>query len=108
MYFRTRRASTAMEFIMLFLMVMGAMLIFQKFFMRAIGGRWKSVGDSFGFGRQYSPTKTFECACAMGDTPAQDLWYSVACADQRNCLSWNYACVSQCADGRCGGSGGCN
>ena len=102
MFLRRHRASTVMEFVLLFLVVMSAMLIFQKFFMRAMAGRWKSVGDSFGFGRQYSPTKTFECGWAMHPTCAVlDDWYSVACADSRRCQRSNYNCLATCFDPKC-------
>ena len=101
MFIRPRKANTEIEFIILFMMVMGAMLVFQNFFGRAIAGRWKSVGDSFGFGRQYSPTKTFECALAQDPNGTNDIWYSVACADSKNCVRWDYDCLKLCPDPKC-------
>ncbi len=104
MFFRspTRRASTIVEFVLMFLVVMGTMLIFQKAFMRAIAGRWKAVGDSYGFGRQYSPTRTFECAWAMHPTCAVlDDWYSVSCADAAGCQKSDFNCLATCFDAKC-------
>ena len=102
-FLKQKKASSIMEFVMVFLVVMGAMLIFQNAFGRAIAGRWRSVGDSFGFGRQYSAKRTMECAVAVDPDGTNDQWYSVPCADSKNCVRWDYNCLITCAgvDPRC-------
>ena len=56
-----KRAASVLEYITLIAIVAGALLIFQKYIAQAFYGRWKSVGDSFGAGRQYDPKRTIEC-----------------------------------------------
>ncbi|MBF0533094.1 MAG: hypothetical protein HQL23_08390 [Candidatus Omnitrophica bacterium] len=79
-----RKAQAATEYIFLIVFIFAAFLFFQKYIVRAVNGRWKSVGDQIGGGQIYDPVKTHECA--VGDEPAcPDKWYNVKYYQQNNC-----------------------
>jgi len=42
-----------LEYSLLVVVVLAALLAMQIYFKRALAGRWKSSIDTFGFGRQY-------------------------------------------------------
>ena len=56
-----RRATSTLEYALLLVVIMMAFFISQKYIVRGFAGRWKDVGDTFGFGRQYDPKNTTEC-----------------------------------------------
>lgn len=69
-HFRARRASTVIEYMVVIFFILAAFFIFQHYILRGLSGRWKSVGDVFGHGKQYDPRDfgedgkgggTFEC-----------------------------------------------
>lgn len=53
-----RRATTALEYSVVIAVLVAALLGVQIYIKRAVCARWKESGDVFGFGRQFSPTKT--------------------------------------------------
>lgn len=71
-----------MEYLVVIIFILSAFLVFQKYIVRAISGRWKSIGDSWGHGRLYDPNKTTECKFDFRFT---NQWYSKACYDQNDC-----------------------
>ena len=75
-----KKAQSTIEYLTLVAFIMGALLVSQKYIARAINGRWKGVGESFGFGRQYDPKKTIECAY---DFQFLNVWYNAVCYEQR-------------------------
>lgn len=91
---KKKQAQAVLEYVVLLLFVIGAILVFQKYVARSISGRWKAVGDTFGSGRQFDPNRTAQCAY---DTTYTHKWYNVVCYDD-NCD----ACFSQPVD-----DGGC-
>ena len=46
------------EYAVLIAVVAAAMVGMSVYARRALAGRWKSVGDAFGYGRQYEPNVT--------------------------------------------------
>jgi len=50
-----RKGSTAIEYAVLIAIFIAALLTMSVYIKRAISGKWRSVGDSFGFGRLYDP-----------------------------------------------------
>ncbi len=112
-----RKAVAALEYVFLILIVLSAFLVFQKYILRGMAGRWRTVGDSFGFGRQYDPKRTKEC---LFDTVYFHSWYDLKCAESFNCDPSNIpciqssivscvgACLDNCGDGTCDlGQEGC-
>ncbi len=95
--FRHKRAASIIEYTMLFVVVMATMVVMQKYVLRAVSGRWKTVGDSFGFGRQYDPKKTLECAYYTNG----NFWYEVPCAQSNNCVFGDDACYVGCQGPKC-------
>ncbi len=55
---RFRRGSLSIEQAALIAVVVAAAVGMSVYMMRALCGRWRQVGDSFGFGRQYEAGKT--------------------------------------------------
>jgi hypothetical protein len=77
MLFRKKKSGqSTLEYAVFIIILLGAMFVIQKYIARAFSGRWKGVGDSWGQGRQYSPTKTTRCAHAW---PRGNFWYDEVC-----------------------------
>lgn len=70
------------EYVVLFVIIVGAFLIMRNYIQRGVFGTWGQTGQSFAFGRQYDSQKTIEC----GFDDQSNLWYD------RNCVQ------SQCAN----------
>lgn len=84
------KAQSTLEFMVLLFFILGAFLVFQKYIVRSISGRWKTVGDSFGYGRQFDPKKTRECAY---DHRFFNIWYNETCFDKNcDCLTIDVTC----------------
>ena len=69
---RKKTGQSIMEYIAVLIIVMAALLAFQKYIKYAFNARWKGVGDSMGYGRLYNPGNTFECAF---DFQYTNFWY---------------------------------
>lgn len=94
-----------MEYSMLLMLLVFAFLAFQKYLVRGMAGRWKAVGDSFGYGKQYDPETTVECAWSED----KKRWYDPACYEivkGNELLSYRNNCVSRCVVGDFGACGG--
>jgi len=78
---RNRRAVSIIEYAMLVLIILGVLFVMQFYVSRAFSGKWKSTGDSFGFGRQHSSTKTASCAYAQ-TSATYGVWYDENCYQQ--------------------------
>ena len=57
-YNRMRRGFLTLEQALLVTVVVAALIAMSVYIKRAISGRFRNVGDSFGFGRQYEPGVT--------------------------------------------------
>ena len=66
-----------MEAITVIVLIIGAMLVFQKYILRGINGRWRSIGESWSSGRLYDKNKTTECIYNQWGTTNQ--WYLAQC-----------------------------
>ena len=109
---KNKKATSTIEYAMLIIIIMSAVLLSQRYILRGFAGRWKAAGDAFGQGKQYDPKKTVECAWSQ----QANAWYGPDCFDQ----AWknsNYQlaydnCVSTCIDtgdlDSCGGASGCS
>lgn len=90
------------EYVVLILLIMGALFVMQKYLTRNTSGRWKTAADSFGYGRQYDYRGTLEC---MTDGNVEDyFFYNLTCYDQNcDCESLRATCPStmtECKDYR--------
>ena len=104
---KTKKAQSTIEYIVLLFFILGTFVIFQKYIMRAVSGRWKAVGDSIGQGKLYDPKKTIECEF---DSEFNNRWYNMECF-RDNCYELCYdltsvdcgACIysSQCDSDLC-------
>ncbi len=99
---------SVMEYLVLTIFILGAFLVFQKYIVRAISGRWKMVGDSWGSGRVYDPQKTEEC---IFDYRFTDKWYTQDCYDKSDCACedaigvsafYGYTCSNYSNPATCG------
>ena len=74
---RQRNGSSVLEYSMVIAVVLLALLAFHRYIYRAMAGKWKEAGDTFGYGKQYDPEKTTDC----GFSPISNVWYEMNCAD---------------------------
>lgn len=68
-----------MEFVALIMFLMAAYIVFQKYIVRGLSGRWKSVGDALGQGRIYDPRHTTECAYKTFFQGVPPVWFDQEC-----------------------------
>ena len=52
---KNKKASAVIEYITLIVFVLSAFLVFEKYVLNAFSGKWRSLSDVFGHGRQYDP-----------------------------------------------------
>ena len=76
----------------LIIVIILAIFVFQIYFQRGLNGRWKSVGESFAFGRQYDLKRTVECAY----DEYQKNWYDTDCYDTYQCRAGEGDCFRHC------------
>ena len=50
-----RAGNFSIEYAFLIAVIAAAMVAMGVYMKRALSGRWRGVGDTFGFGRQYEP-----------------------------------------------------
>ncbi len=91
-----------MEYFVLMVILMSALYAFKDPFLRAMAGKWKSAGEQFGYGRQFHPTDTVECAY---DNLYSKGWYDVTCYENKRCPLGNDGCqmaaIDQCRNSYC-------
>jgi len=103
---RTKRQGQSMiEFVTLIMFILATFIVFQKYIVRGISGRWKGVGDAIGQGRIYDPNKTLACSY---DPQYTDRWFNRTCYDENcegACLR-GFTALSNCPN--CIRTGGCS
>ena len=52
------RGQAAIEYAVLTAIVVAALIAMSGYTKRALSGKWRLVGDTFGYGRQYEPSVT--------------------------------------------------
>ena len=98
----SKKAVSIIEYVALLTFLMAAVFLAQKYLVRGIAGRWKEVGDTFGYGRQYDPKKTTECV--WHEDPydlAFNTWYVPQCFEKeynRNYSTYFKNCYRDCKD----------
>ena len=103
---KNRYGASALEYIALITILLTALLFSQKYIVRGFAGRWKQVGDSFGYGRQYDPAETAECLWSAD----AGQWYTKQCFEEhfntyaRKCYS---KCIYHHHYDDCGGTAEC-
>lgn len=79
---------SAVEYMILFVMFLAAILVMHKQVGRVFMGRWKDLGDSFGYGQQYDVNATVECgrhvprifnAASQESAWGTEIWYGQKC-----------------------------
>ena len=78
---RTKKGVSTVEYVMMTVAVLAAILIMRAFFIRGLGGRWKQAGDSIGFGRLYQPGVTKDCGYLFDSGQGQG-WFDQDQFDQ--------------------------
>ncbi len=96
--YNLKEGSSTIEYIILIVMFLTAILVMQKQVARGFFGRWKNLGDTFGHGEQYDPNATLECGRyvpRIGQTGwGTEIWYEQKCFEccrYVNAASGNYA-----------------
>ena len=68
---QSKRAFSTLEYAVLTVVVIAALITMSIYIKRAVSGRFKDTADSFGFGRQYDPDHTDQkCYDKNGDPTA--------------------------------------
>ncbi|MDD3374216.1 MAG: hypothetical protein PHY73_00640 [Candidatus Omnitrophica bacterium] len=81
---KNKKASSVVEYSVLILLFIGAMIAMRHQIHRSFFGRWKETADRFGYGQQYDPAKTLECQryaahdSSSGEWP-WEIWYAQNC-----------------------------
>ena len=94
---RNNRAVSTMEYLFFMTLVLFAILGLQKYMAHGMYGMWKRTGDSFGFGRQYDPNTTIECAFDL----SINRWYDVFCLESIGCAAGDNSCRQSAINGQC-------
>ncbi|MCA9400080.1 MAG: hypothetical protein KC713_00515 [Candidatus Omnitrophica bacterium] len=82
---RKHVGQSAPEYMILVIFIMAGLILFQKYIMRSLAGRWKQAGDGLGAGRLYDPEHSRQCAY---DYMYSNLWYDYRCYELTcDCLS---------------------
>jgi Flp pilus assembly pilin Flp len=55
---RNKRGSFSIEYALLISVIIVSLIAMSIYFIKALSGRWRQVGDGFGQGRQYEPGNT--------------------------------------------------
>lgn len=71
----TNKGVAIVEYIVVILVIIAAMLAFRGYVQRAYQGSIARSGETFAYGRQFDPKDTI--ACAFDDK--QNIWYAQAC-----------------------------
>ncbi len=79
------RAIAMIEYVVLIVIILGALYVAVPRIVRVFNGHWKTSGDSFGFGRQYQTARTAECAYAQLRTD-YGVWYDNVCFTHKAAL----------------------
>ena len=99
---RCRKGFSTIEYVLLLIILMSTLILFKDNILRGFGGRWKGVGDQFGFGRQFEPKDTVECAF---DSAYTNSWYDSTCLENKKCPWGNDRCernaVLECQSNYC-------
>lgn len=93
---KRKKGVALIEYTMVIIIVIMALLFLQKFIVRGFAGRWKDVGDTFGYDKQYDPTATIRCAWFEDGNRSR--WYEVDCFDNKVELYYDN-CVTFCLAG---------
>jgi len=102
-----KKAVSIIEYSVLFVIVIGAFLVMQKYIQRGFYGKWAHAGQGMAFGRQYDPQNTIDC----GYDGTSNQWYD------RNCYQYyvnlpgsqcngSIACEEGIITGVCSSGGG--
>ncbi len=92
-----------MEYMVILMILVGTMFTFKDYIIRGLLGRWKSTSDQVGFGRQFDPHDTVECAF---DQEFGQGWYDVICVENKGCAYNNKNC-REAAIGQCNSTAFC-
>jgi len=79
-FFHKKKALATIEYITLMVILLGVFVVFNTYIIRAMSGRWKSVGEGFDQFRQYDPKATTRCAY---DPNFTNRWYNADCYEKR-------------------------
>src|SRR5690242_10361399 len=83
-YFKSKNGASIVEYIVLMIIILGALYVMQDSISHGIFARHKIAGDSFAFGRQYDGKRTVTCrqdvAYYKNDaTPVMGIFYDEDC-----------------------------
>jgi len=74
-----QKAASTIEYVLLIIIFVSAIFLMQKQIARSFFGRWKDLGDGFGYGEQYDPKTTTECGRYVDPATQGETWYLQKC-----------------------------
>ncbi len=92
-----RHGFSIIEYVFLIILMLCVVLVFRNYILRGFSGKYKSVGDTYGMGRQYDATKTI--ACSYDDR--LNMWYDDSCFDneRQHCAGGDQECEKNIING---------
>jgi len=113
-FLNNKKAQSVIEYTVIITLFLGVIGLIFPYLKRGVSGRWQSVGDFFGHGRQYEANDdTLECEYDR----LNDYWYEVDCYEEKKCDKACFGrvaengnrsseeecklCISQCWNGFC-------
>lgn len=105
-----QQAVSTIEYVVLVVLFLTAIVVMQKPIARAFFGRWKDLGDSIGQGEQYDPNATTACGRYVEYHPdtntwGQEIWYLEKCYEccfditMNACPNFHGGSLSSCRQG---------
>ena len=76
---KEKKAVSTIEYIIVIVMFIAAILLMHKQISRSFFGRWKDLGNNFGQGEQYDPHRTTECGRYVDPLTGGEIWYWQPC-----------------------------
>ena len=93
---KTHRATSTVEYLIVIIIFVAAILLMQKQIARSFFGRWKDLGDGFGYGEQYDPQATVDCGRYVNSETNVETWYAQNCYEccfdviAENCIAQGF------------------
>ena len=73
-------AAATIEYVALITFLLAVFFVFQTYIGRGMLGRWRTVGESAGFGLRFHPKNTVQCEY---DFVYTNRWYNLLCYEER-------------------------
>lgn len=77
---KKKTAAATIEYVALITFLLIVFYVFQSYIGRGMLGRWRTVGESTGYGLRFDPKKTIQCEY---DFLYTNRWYNLLCYEDK-------------------------